>query len=125
MASPRVTASEVTEIITTSVDDSDIGACIIAADLIVDTYLANETGMSNDLLKEIERWLAAHLLASSKEVQELSVRVGEAEHRRVGSFGKGLESTTYGQVVLSLDNSGKLKNLTKSKALFSVISESD
>lgn len=125
MANPRVTANEVAEIITTSVSDSDIGACIVAANLMIDEYLANETGMSAELLKEIERWLAAHLISVSKEPQELSVRVGEAEFRRVGSFGKGLESSTYGQVVLAMDSSSKLKNLSYPKALLTVLSESD
>jgi len=123
MASPRVTANEVKEIITTTVSTSDIGACIIAADIIVDTYLSGVSGMSNDLLKEIERWLSAHLLAIGKQPQELSVRVGEGEFRRTGSFGKGLESTTYGQMVMTLDSSGKLKNLDKPKALFTVVGE--
>lgn len=125
MASPRVTADDVKEIITTTVSDSDIGAYILAADVMIDTYLANETGMSADLLKEIERWLAAHLLSMGKQPQERNVRVGEAEFRIGAQFGKGLEATTYGQVVLQLDTSTKLSNINKPKALFKVLSEDD
>ncbi len=102
MASTRVTASEVKEIIDTEIADSDVGVCIKGANLMIDTYLANQN-LSADLLKEIERWLAAHLVAMSKDPTERNIRVGEAEVRFTGDFGKGLEATRYGQVVLSLD----------------------
>jgi hypothetical protein len=124
MASTRVSPDEVKEIITTEVGTSDIGVCIKGANLIVDTYLANQS-LGAELLKEIERWLAAHLLAMSKDPRERNVRVGEAEVRYTGNFGKGLEATTFGQVVLSLDSTGKLSNLNRPKALFTVLSEAD
>ena len=121
----RVTATEVKEIISTNVSDSDVGACIAAATLIIDNNLANQD-MGASLLKEIERWLAAHLLAMSRDPRERNIRVGEAEVRfQSDDFGKGLEATTYGQVVLSMDTSGKLKNLDKPKALFTVYGEVD
>jgi hypothetical protein len=124
MASTRVTADEVQEIMDTTVADTNIGACITAANLIVNEYLSNQN-MSAALLKELERWLAAHLLAMSLDPQDRNVRIGETEVRFEGQFGYGLDHTRFGQVVKTLDSSGNLANSSKPKALFTVLSETD
>ena len=55
----RVIDAEIKEIIDTTIDTDPF---IEAANLVVTARLANQ-GIGDDLLKEIERWFAAHLVA--------------------------------------------------------------
>ncbi len=118
----RVVASEVLEIIPTSIT---VTAHIATANVLVTKHLANQ-GLSDDLLKEIERWLAAHFVAIT-DPREHEVSVGTYEARAVfeGRTGMGLDHTRFGQQVKILDASGILVNLGAPRALFKVMSEAD
>lgn len=109
----RVSASDVEKIMT-DLDASlpaDLSPFIRAASLIVDNRIGSAIS-STDLLFEIERWLAAHLVA---------IDVGKARRRQIDtaeedygySIGKGLDATPYGQQVKLLDTTGQL-SATKS-----------
>lgn len=106
----RVTVAEVKEIIDTSKSDTIISACILGADTLVNSVLG--TG-SADILKEIERWLAAHLIAISWERQALKEEAGTAKITYTGVYGAGLSSTSYGQMVKTLDATGTMAALDK------------
>jgi len=67
--------------------------------------------LSDALLKEIERWLSAHLIASGGEegarIEE--ERIFEAYAARYGGkFGFGLSGSRYGQQVAILDTTGRM-----------------
>ena len=110
----RTTPAEVKEIYPTSMTDAAVQIYINVANIIV---TANITcGLSAAILEEIERWLAAHLIASTQERQTKSERLAEAEVVFTGEYGPGLKSTTYGQTAMMLDTCGGLASMGK-KAL--------
>ena len=109
----RVSADAVREII--DVDSSlSLTPFIEAATLTVDEHLSDES-LSDDLLKEIERWLAAHFVAI-REQRVKSEKVGDAAATYHGQSGKGLEFTPYGQQAVLLDPTGKLASIGKRPA---------
>ena len=110
--SQRVTEQEVRDIFET--DISDLTPFITAANLTVTDNLSNQ-GLSDDQLKEIERWLTAHL-ATARDPRTSKESLGDASETYQGDSGLGLDSSRYGQMVKMLDTSGKLANLGKAKA---------
>ena len=109
----RISATEVNSIINHSVDN--VQPFIATAHTLIDEKLAGK-GMSADLLKQIELWLAAHILAVTLARQAKSESVGgEYSVTYAGVFGEGLKSTTYGQMVLPLDNTGELAKASTPK----------
>jgi hypothetical protein len=82
---------------------------------MVTTQLSG-AGMTDALLKDIEMWLAAHLIAITKERQPSEEKVGDIWIRYQRSFGEGLSQTTYGQMVLTLDSSGNLQRSSMKRA---------
>jgi hypothetical protein len=99
------------DVATTTID-----RLIIAASAIVDSVFENDTITPATILTEIECWLTAHMVASSLFKTATVEKVGDAEIRYSGIFGKGLESTPYGQMVLVLDTTGKMANSGKRSA---------
>ncbi len=119
----RVNAYEVKEIIDTDLSDIQINNFINAAHLLVVQIDLAGVGLAELLLKEIERWLAAHFLAiRDQRVQKESVG-GEWSAEYQGKTDMGLKSTTYGQQALALDTSGKLAALGQKAAGFTVYSQ--
>lgn len=100
----RVTDTEVKAILSTTIDTTPF---IAAATLIIDANLLT-AGLSSDLLKEIERWLSAHL-ACIRDPRLTSKQLGDTRvaYER-GKSGAGLQATSYGQQVAVLDTSGIL-----------------
>lgn len=107
----RVTDAEVKEVIET--DLADLTAFITAANLTVNQHLTG-LGLSTDLFKEIERWLAAHFVAM-RERQVQSEGLLESNVTYGGKYGMGLEFSQYGQQVMLLDHTGRLANASKNK----------
>jgi len=115
----RTSDKEVKDIINTQVDVSPF---IRTANAFVTEKLGG-LGLSDGILREIETWLTAHLVAVRDQdagavAQE---RVGETSVRYTGTFGEGLLSTRYGQTAAMLDPSGTLRSLAKPPAQFRVI----
>ena len=117
---PLVTDLEVKEIISTSL--TDLTAFITAADLIVTEDL-NDKGLSVARLKEIERWLAAHLVAINEDrARKSGEGIGRSNVQFGGQYGLGLNHTRYGQQAIILDTSGTLAaKITGKKAIFDPI----
>jgi hypothetical protein len=121
----RVNADEIKEILETELSDPTIEAFIGAANLIVTQNLGS-SGLSTALLKEIERWLSAHLIASSRERQVKSEAAGLAKVDYDSKVGLGLDGTTYGQQVKLLDPTGLLTSIGKRNAsVFAIPSFTD
>ena len=102
----RVTDEEVKEIIETTITTTPF---ITAANLVVTSRLGDQ-GIDDDLLKEIERWFAAHLVAI-REPQAKTEKTGDTGVTYFGKDGTGLDATPYGQQVKVLDPTGLMATL--------------
>ena len=116
----RATANEVLAIVAT--DKTDIEPYIEAANQLV-TELLSSSGFSDDRLKEIERWLAAHFLSVSDTGGGAITEheTGDTRVRYQSVSGENLRNTSYGSQVLLLDTSGAFARLGMVKASFRVI----
>jgi len=127
VADARVSALEVREIVTSAADDDTIlGSFVDTAHLLVDTYLVGGTCQhSDEILKKIELYLAAHFASlSAGEGTIRYAKVGDAaESYDTDHLGDGLRSTRYGQTAIMLDTCGILANMASAglKAEFRVV----
>ena len=104
----RVTASDVDEIMEKDLSSLDITPFITIANLLVTEKLGSSS-LSADLLKEIERWLAAHFVAVSykdERIQQEKIDVASVTYMSMGSGKTGLDMTPYGRQVKLLDTTG-------------------
>ncbi len=116
----RVTQSEVYEIIDTTL--TDIEVFINTANLLVTSWLGS-TDLSDEILKEIEKYLSAHVL-SLRDQRTKSVGVDVLSESYQGQWGMGLNGTSYGQMCIMLDTTGTLGQMTnkgKRQTSFGVI----
>jgi len=121
----RVTCVEVTRIIDTDLDISVIEAYISTAYEVVNNILGSDTTISDELKRNIEIWFTAHLIAATREQQIQKAGVGSADVTYQGITGKGLEATLYGQQVLAIDVTGKMKALGAKRAKITAITSFD
>lgn len=115
----RTTATDVKLIIDTSLADATIEAYIGTASDFVDNALAGTT-LSENSLTIIEKWLTAHLIASTQERVTTEEGAGGAYAKYAGVFGEGLKSTPYGQMAITLDMTGTLVNIAAGKKSVSI-----
>ena len=106
---PRVTDTEVFAIIDTSL--TDINVFINTANMMVTSWLET-AGLTDETLKEIERYLSAHVL-SVQDQRTKSVGVDVLSESYQGQWGMGLNGTSYGQMAILLDTSGTLGKIAK------------
>ena len=123
----RVTAEEVLDIMDSDcvVSAGALTAMITAANTIITKVFENSTEVTDDELKELERWLAAHIIASTLYRMASMERVGDAEVKYIGTFGQQLDSTPYGQMVKILDVTGELAKTGKLAVSFYAIPNFD
>ena len=112
----RVTDVEVKEILDTIIDTTPF---ITAANLIVTEKLGG-SDLSSAMLKEIERWLSAHLACSMDPRAKLE-SLGDGSKSYEGQTDLGLDNTKYGQNVKLLDTTGVLASLGKQAAKVEVL----
>lgn len=105
----RVVAADVSAILDgTELTPTEIGVYIVSANALINEALGTGT---TSILFEIERWLTAHMVTISRERQEKKAEAGGAKVEYSEIFGKGLNSTTFGQMVVALDTTGKMASL--------------
>lgn len=105
----RVTAADVKVLLdNTAVSDADILVYALSANTLINTALGTGT---TDILKEIERFLTCHLIACTRERQAKKEEAGGAKIEYTGVYLAGLHSTSYGQMCMTLDLTGKLASL--------------
>lgn len=106
---PRTTAIKVKEILSTTLSDAIVDAFILGANEIVTQVLGDDTDLTDAHKAEVERWLSAHLIASTRERQAKQEGAGGANITYQGETGiAGLSGTMYGQQAMLLDTTGKL-----------------
>lgn len=115
----RVTAKEVRSILdNSSLPDSIVNSYITGANALINSALGTGT---TDLLKEIERWLSAHMIACTVERVASKEGAGGAFIEYTGKYDQGLKSTSYGQMVATLDTSGVMAGLMGKSAKITAI----
>ena len=111
----RVTPEEVIAIMENQDLDEDVVASfILGANALVNSVFGDTDATA--LTKEIERWLTAHLIATTVERMAEREGAGGASITYTGKYGENLSSSPYGQMVLTLDQSGKMVGLGKQNA---------
>lgn len=123
----RTTYSEVLEIMEDcTVSSTIVDSYITAANALITKVFENDThNMPTTLLTEMERWLTAHMIASSLQRSTEREKLGMAEVKYTGEYGRMLESTPYGQMVLTLDFTGLMKKMGKGQASISAVKQFD
>ena len=120
----RTTDTEVKKIISLN-SVTDTTPFIDTANLLVTKHLGN-SGLSADDLTQIEKYLTAHLLTLHNNERQLKSRkLGDATDTYAGAFGKGLEFSQFGQMVLMLDSTGTMQGLGGKKVSLNVINVND
>ena len=120
----RTTEDEVKSIISTTLKTAAINSYIATASLLVDSYLSTTT-LSDDVLTEIEKWWTAHLISTTVQRMVTQEKLGDAAVTYAGTYGAGLSSTSYGQMVLMLDASGTLSRAGKQVISINAIKQND
>lgn len=111
----RVTPAEVLVIMdNVTLDEAIVNSYIIGANAMV-TDIFGTSSLVETTLKEIERWVSAHLIAVTRERMAKKEGAGGAFIEYAGSFGEGLQSTTFGQTAIALDYTGTLAALSLKK----------
>lgn len=124
----RCTAVDVKSILSTVVDDTNIEVFIGVANRFITEHLGDDTTLSDAQLKDIEMFLTAHIIASTKDPkpQEENIGEGDYEVKYQGETGKDLDATSYGQVVKMLDTTGTLAAMAgKKKASLTAVTSFD
>lgn len=112
----RTTAQEVRDLITTSKSDSVIEVSFIkTANTFVNEVLAS-SGLSDDMLKEIELYLAAHFCTLAVENGGITgQKLGDASESYANTYGPGLSGTRFGQAALTMDYTGTLVRVSSTR----------
>lgn len=123
----RTSASEVKAIMDncTVADATVEDPFIVAANALVTKVYEDDDVMTDDLKEQIECWLAAHMLAVSLHRSTKKEKLGDANVEYTGQFGKKLESTSYGQMVLTLDITGRMAELGEKRVTMYAIPQYD
>lgn len=108
----RVTADEVRAIMDNCViEDWQIDPMIAAAEEVITQVFASDVTIGTTLLKEIERWFVAHMIAMTLQRTTTVEEIGDVKVKYSGYFSKKLEATPYGHMVLILDTTGKMARM--------------
>ena len=103
--------------------EAQLSAFVNSAHYLIQANLLS-SGLSNDILTEIHKYLAAHF-ASLRDQRIESERVADVSMKYQGKTDMGLNATFYGQTALMLDTSGSLANLALKPATFLVFDTPD
>ena len=108
----RTNPTSVKTVLGSDLDDPIVDSYIQVANALVTEKLGS-SDLGATRLEMIERWLSAHLIAITRERFAIRETIGEASVQYAGEFGRGLDSTSYGQMVMILDTTGELSKMSK------------
>lgn len=96
------------------------------ANMLVNETLGTNSGLTDERLAMIEKYLAAHLYTLAElEGGVFEEKIGESSTKHGSTFtlGQGMRLTRFGQMVLGLDTTGAFEALEggKKKAQFRVL----
>lgn len=114
--STRVSEEEVKAIIDTTVTTEGVTPFLRTANVLVTEVIGTDADYTTDLAREIELWLAAHLVAL-RDPRVKSEKLGDGAATYHGESGVGLRHTPYGQQVLAMDLFGKFADLDAGRVI--------
>ena len=117
------TYSEVQDIMQdTTIDSTYITNVLTTVDRILSKVYEYYTGViGNNLLTEIQKYYAAHIIASTTSRMGAEEQVGEARIKYIGKWDVGFNATPYGQILLALDTSGLIaKSALKTTSIYAI-----
>jgi hypothetical protein len=105
-----------------SLGEGYVNVLLGTVDLILTKVYEYYTGTISDaLLAKIKACYVAHIIASTTSRVAMEEQIGDARIKYAGQWGKGFESTPYGQLLLALDPSGLIaKTGLKAASLYAV-----
>ncbi len=119
----RVTDAEVRAILPGLPAADSVASQIDSANVFVDARLAGKTDTTTDLpvteptLKQVELYLAAHLVAIGRPALNLASNSGQGSSSSIGGqFGMGLQGTRFGQQAIMLDPTGTLAAMVRASS---------
>lgn len=113
----RTTATAVKQILDTDLSDAIVEAFIDSANMVVTDFLGSDTNLSAAQKADVEKWLAAHMIAATREQQPIAEGADKARIQYQGKTAMGLDATFYGQQVKVLDTTGKLARSIGKKSI--------
>ena len=116
----RTTATEVKDVITTSLTDVQVDTFISTANVMVNAHLSG-SGLGEGLLTEIEKYITAHLIAMTKDQKPMEVEIDGVKEKYQGKTGMNLQATFFGQIAVALDSTGKLSMVGKGRTSIKAI----
>ena len=123
MAENRTTVARVLTILgETDISEIDIESYIGASNTFTTAQLDTST-LGDLVLEEIERWMTAHMISVSRQRMGKKEEAGSAKIEYIGIYGSMLNSTPFGQMVVSLDTTGKMAAIGKKTASFNSIKQ--
>jgi hypothetical protein len=118
--STRTSGDLVKAIFDTDYTAAQLAPFVRTANIVVNTHLTGK-GLSSDVLKEVETYLAAHF-ATLDDPRVKTEKIGnEYSATYQGETGMGFSSSHYGQMALMLDSSNSLASLGKKRARIRVL----
>lgn len=122
----RVTAEGVKEIMDNcTLSDTIVDKYIIGANAWINNILSTDTTLGDPLMELLELWFTAHMISVSTCRTASKEKLGEATVEYTGTWGMNLKSTSYGQMVLTLDTTGLLALAGKASASIYAITSFD
>ena len=122
----RTTAAEVKAVMDNcTVADAVVDVLIESASALVTKILGTDAYIGSVLLESVEMYFTAHMIASTLDRTTKSVKIGQVSAEYTGTFRENLSSTPYGQMVLTLDFTGKMGDIGKKRASIHAITSFD
>ena len=116
----KATPTQVRSIIDTSLQDAEIQEYVDSADVFLPAVFAS-VELSTAVQLEMSKWCSAHFIAMTKDRQAESEKSGSASIKYTGKTDMGFEATTYGQMLLRLDQTGLLQKAQRKQASINVV----
>lgn len=117
------TSDDVMEVMqNTSLDENYVSSVLITADIILTkVYEYCKEPISDSLLLELQKYMAAHIIASTTNRITTDEKIGDAQVSYAGKFGMKYEATPYGQLLLTIDPTGLIAKSGKLGASINAI----
>ncbi len=106
----RTTVPLVCSVLDTDVDIEIVKVFIESANVMVTQYLGTSV-LATAVLKQIETYWAAHLVAVHRDRQAASEAADGVTVKYQGTTGEGLRATHWGQTAIEFDKTGTLASI--------------
>ena len=104
-----------------SLDSTYVTTILNTVDAILSKVYEYDNTLTDALLTELQKYYAAHIIASTTKRIASEEKVGDASIKYTGEYKSGLNSTPYGQMVLMIDPTGLVARAGKISASITAI----